>query len=160
MAEKQILGVPSPRVESEEKVAGKAQYAVDVMLAGTLWVKVLRSPVAHARIKRIDASVAAAVAGVHAVVTGEDLGGIKIGKKIIDMPLLADRVVRYVGEKVAAVAAETAAAAERAVELIDVEYEALPTVTDVLAAAEASAPLLHPGSRCIQRAAPRDRYAD
>ena len=144
MAEKHVLGVPSPRVEGEEKVAGKAHYAVDVTLPGMLWVKVLRSPMAHGRIKRVDASQAAALAGVCAILTGQNLAGVKLGKKIIDMPLLADGVVRYAGEKVAAVAAETEAAAERAIELIDVEYEALPAVTDVVAAAEPSAPLLHP----------------
>ena len=62
-----------------------------------------------------------------AVLTGQDIAGIRIGKKIIDIPLLADGVVRYIGEKVAAVAAETEEAAERAVELIDVEYEESPS---------------------------------
>jgi CO/xanthine dehydrogenase Mo-binding subunit len=81
---------------------------------------------------------------VKAVLTGEDLAGVKIGKKVVDMPLLADGVVRYIGEKVAAVAAETEEAAERAVELIDVEYDELPAVTDPLEAMQASAPLLHP----------------
>jgi CO/xanthine dehydrogenase Mo-binding subunit len=144
MAEKRVLGVPSPRVEGEEKVTGKARYALDVTLPGMLWVKVLRSPIAYGRIKRVDTSHAAALPGVSVILTGRDLTGVKIGKKIIDMPVLADGVVRYVGEKVAAVAAETEAAAEQAVELIDVEYEALAAVMDPLAAAEPSAPLLHP----------------
>ena len=68
----------------------------------------------------------------------------RIGKKIVDIPLLADGVVRYIGEKVAAVAAETEEAAERAVDLIDVEYEELPVVADPLEAVQSSAPLLHP----------------
>jgi carbon-monoxide dehydrogenase large subunit len=144
MVARRVLGVPSLRVEGEEKVAGKAHYAVDVTLPDMLWVKVLRSPMAHARIKRIDTSQAAALAGVSAVLTGRDLAGIRIGKKIIDMPLLADGVVRYAGEKVAAVAAESEAAAEQALELIEVEYEPLPAVTDPLASVQASAPLLHP----------------
>jgi CO/xanthine dehydrogenase Mo-binding subunit len=144
MAETQVLGLPSPRVEGEEKVGGKAIYAVDVTLPGMLWVKILRSPVAHGRIKRIDVSSAGALTGVSTILTGRDLSGVKIGKKIIDMPLLADGVVRYVGEKVAAVAAETEAAAERAVALIDVDYEELPAVTDARDAAQRSAPLLHP----------------
>lgn len=144
MAEKQILGVASPRVEGEEKVAGKAVYAEDVALPGMLWVKLLRSPVAHARIKRIDTSRVKEIAGVKVVLTGSDLAGIKIGKKIIDMPLLADGVVRYAGEKVAAVAADSEACAEEAIDCIEVEYEELPVVTDVLAALTPEAPVLHP----------------
>lgn len=144
MAELQVLGLPSPRVEGEEKVGGKAIYAVDVTLPGMLWVKVLRSPVAHARIKRIDVSNAARLDGVSSILTGRDLTGTKIGKMIVDMPLLADGVVRYVGEKVAAVAAETEATAERAAALIDVDYDELPAVTDPVDAGQPSAPLLHP----------------
>jgi CO/xanthine dehydrogenase Mo-binding subunit len=144
MAEKRVLGVPIPRVEGGDKVTGKAHYAADVTSPGMLWVKVLRSPIAHGRIKRVDTSLAAVLPGVRAILTGQDLAGVKIGKKIIDMPLLADSVVRYVGEKVAAVAGETEAAAERAIDLIDAEYEALPAVFDPLVASEPSAPLLHP----------------
>ncbi len=144
MTETQVLGAPSPRVEGEEKVSGTAVYAVDVTLPGMLWVKVLRSPIAHGRIKRIDVSKAAALAGVRTILTGQDLAGVKIGKKIIDMPLLADGVVRYAGEKVAAVAAETEAEAEQAAALIDVEYEELPVVTEPLDALQPAAPLLHP----------------
>lgn len=144
MAEKQILGVASPRVEGEAKVSGKAVYAEDVALPGMLWVKLLRSPVAHARIKRIDTSRVKEIAGVKVVLTGSDIAGIKIGKKIIDMPLLADGVVRYVGEKVAAVAADSEACAEEGIDRIEVEYEELPVVTDVLAALAPEAPVLHP----------------
>ena len=89
-------------------------------------------------------SKAVALSGVSTILTGRDLAGVKIGKKIVDMPLLADGVVRYVGEKVAAVAAETEAAAERAVALIDADYDELPAVSDPLDAARPSAPLLHP----------------
>ncbi len=138
------VGIPSPRVESEQKVAGKAVYAGDIVLPGMLWVKVLRSPVAHARIKNIDTSRALAVPGVKTIVTGYDFGGARIGKKIIDMPILADGVVRYVGEKVVAVAAESELEAEAALDLIDIEYEELPVVLDPLEALEPSAPLLHP----------------
>ena len=139
------VGIPSPRVESEQKVGGKAIYAGDVVLPGMLWVKVLRSPFAHARIKKIDALRALAAPGVKTILTGDDFGGTKIGKKIIDMPILADGVVRYVGEKVVAVAAESETEAEAAIELIDVEYEQLPLVLDPLQAIEPSAPLLHSG---------------
>jgi CO/xanthine dehydrogenase Mo-binding subunit len=144
MAEIRSVGIPSPRVEGEEKVGGQALYAVDVMLPNLLWVKVLRSPIAHGKIKRIDITEAQRLPGVKVVLTGQDIAGIRIGKKIIDIPLLADGVVRYIGEKVAAVAAETEEAAERAVELIDVEYEELPVVADALEAVQSSAPLIHP----------------
>ena len=144
MNEMRSVGIPSPRVESEQKVGGGAVYAVDVTLPDMLWAKVLRSPIAHGRIKRIDASRALALPGVKAVLTGADLNGARIGKKIVDMPLLAEGVVRYAGEKVAAAAAESEAVAEAALDLIDVEYEELPVVTDPLAAMSADAPLLHP----------------
>jgi CO/xanthine dehydrogenase Mo-binding subunit len=144
MAEVRSVGIPSPRVEGEQKVAGAAVYAVDVRLPDMLWAKVLRSPLAHGRIKRIDVAKAAALPGVKAVLTGADLAGAKIGKKIVDMPLLAEDVVRFAGEKVAAVAAESEAIAESALDLIDVEYEELAVVSDPLEAAAADAPLLHP----------------
>jgi CO/xanthine dehydrogenase Mo-binding subunit len=138
------VGIPSPRVEGEQKVGGGAVYAVDVTLPQMLWAKVLRSPIAHGRIKNIDIFKALALPGVKAVMTGADMAGAKIGKKIVDMPLLAERVVRYAGEKVAAVAADSEAAAEAALDLIEVEYEDLPIVTDPLEAMASSAPLLHP----------------
>ncbi|HEY2918505.1 MAG TPA: xanthine dehydrogenase family protein molybdopterin-binding subunit, partial [Candidatus Binatia bacterium] len=144
MNEMRSVGIPSPRVEGEQKVGGVALYAVDVTLPEMLWAKVLRSPIAHGRIKNIDVSKALALPGVKAVITGADLAGTKIGKKIVDMPLLADEVVRYVGEKVAAVAAESETIAEDALDLIEVEYEDLPIVTDPLEAMTSSAPLLHP----------------
>jgi CO/xanthine dehydrogenase Mo-binding subunit len=101
MAEIRSVGIPSPRVEGEQKVAGIAVYAVDVKLGDMLCAKVLRSPMAHARIRSIDVSKAAALLGVKAILIGKDLAGAKIGKKIIDMPLLAEDVVRFAGEKVA-----------------------------------------------------------
>lgn len=144
MAESNIVGIPTPRVEGQDKVSGRAAYAADVKLPGVLWVKVVRSPLAHARIKRIDASKARNVAGVKAVVTGEDFKGVKVGKKIVDMPVLADGVVRYIGEKVAAVAAETEATAEHAAGLMEIEYEELEAVLDPLEAARSGARLIHP----------------
>ena len=144
MAQIRSVGIPSPRVEGEQKVAGAAVYAVDVRLPDMLWAKVLRSPLAHGRIKRIDVAKAAALPGVKAVLTGADLAGVKIGKKIVDMPLLAENVVRFAGEKVVAVAAESEAIAEAALELIDVEYDELPIVSDPLQAMRSDAMLLHP----------------
>src|SRR5690242_16515579 len=144
MNEIRSVGIPSPRVEGEQKVGGAAVYAVDVVLPNMLWAKVLRSPIAHGRIKKIDTSRALALPGVRAAVAGAELSGARIGKKIVDMPLLADGVVRYIGEKVAAVAADNEVIAEAALDLIDVEYEDLPVITDALAAIAPDAPLLHP----------------
>ena len=144
MNQMRSVGIPSPRVEGEQKVGGAAQYAVDVRLPDMLWAKVLRSPIAHARIKSINVAKARALSGVAAVLTGTDLAGAKIGKKIIDMPLLADGVVRFMGEKIAAVAATNEAIAEAALDLIEVEYEELPVLIDPVAAAQPGAPLIHP----------------
>ena len=144
MAMKKVVGNPTPRVEGEDKVTGKATYAVDVVLPGMLWGKCLRSPIPSGRIKRIDASRALQLPGVKTVVTGEDVTGLKIGRRVYDMPILADGVVRFIGEKVAAVAAETEELAEQALDLIEVEYEELEPVLDPVKAMEPSAPLLHP----------------
>ena len=144
MNEIRSVGIPSPRVEGQEKVGGGAVYAVDIALADMLWAKVLRSPIAHGRITRIDPSKALGLPGVKAVLTGADLAGSRIGKKIVDMPLFADDVVRYVGERVAVVAAESEEIAAAALDLIEVEYADLPIVTDPLEAMAPNAPLLHP----------------
>lgn len=140
----QVVGNPTPRVEGEHKVTGRAVYAVDVTLPGMLWGKVLRSPIPYGRIKRIDVSQALKLPGVKAIVTGEDATGLKIGRRLYDMPILADGVVRFIGEKVAAVAAEDELIAEEALNLIEVEYEELEPVLDPVKAMEPSASLLHP----------------
>ncbi|HEX9788910.1 MAG TPA: xanthine dehydrogenase family protein molybdopterin-binding subunit, partial [Candidatus Binatia bacterium] len=139
-----LIGTAVPRLEGPEKVSGRAIYATDVNLPGMLWCKVLRSPISYGRIKKIDASRALALPGVHAVATGEDVKGLLIGRKICDMPILADGLVRFIGEKVAALAADNEAIAEEAVSLIDVEYEEMTPLLDPLEAVGPSAPLLHP----------------
>jgi CO/xanthine dehydrogenase Mo-binding subunit len=140
----QVVGKSTPRVEGISKVTGKAQYSADLDLPGTLWGRCLRSPIAHGRIKRIDTSKASEVPGVKAVITGADVAGLRIGRCIYDTPVLADGVVRFIGEKVAAVAAETRLAAEQALDLIDVEYEELDALLDPVEAIKDSAPVLHP----------------
>jgi len=144
MAAKQVIGNPTPRVEGEFKASGKAMYAVDVTLPGMLWGKLLRSPIAYGKIKRIDTSKALALPGVRAIVTGEEVAGLKIGRKLYDMPILADGVVRFIGEKVAAVAADDELIAEEAVNLIEVEYEEMEPALDPLEAMKPGAPVLHP----------------
>jgi CO/xanthine dehydrogenase Mo-binding subunit len=140
----QVVGIATPRVEGELKVTGKAQYSADVKLPGTLWGKCLRSPITYGRIKSIDTSKAWQVPGVKAVITGQDVTGLRIGRCIYDTPVLADGVVRFIGEKVAAVAAETTLAADQALELIEVEYEELEPLLDPVEATKPDAPALHP----------------
>jgi len=138
------IGQPAPRIEGPAKVTGATQYTADVALPGTLWGRALRSPLPHARIVRIETSRAQQVPGVHVVLTGADVRGIRYGRRLFDVPVLAEDRVRFAGERVAAVAAQDRDAAEEALALIDVEYEELPTVFDPLAALEEDAPILHP----------------
>ena len=140
----QVVGRPTPRVEGALKVTGKALYSADLKLPGILWGRCLRSPIPYGRIRRIDTGKASQVPGVKAVITGQDVPGLRIGRCIYDTPVLADGVVRFIGEKVAAVAAETRLAAEQALELIEVEYEEIEPLLDSVAALSPDAPVLHP----------------
>ena len=140
----QVVGRPTPRVEGELKVTGKARYSADVSLPGTLWGKVLRSPISYGRVRRVDTSKAWQVPGVKGVITGRDVTGLRIGRCIYDTPVLADGVVRFIGEKVAAVAAQTEEAAEQALDLIEVDYEEMDPILSPLEALAPSAPVLHP----------------
>ncbi|HEX5370421.1 MAG TPA: xanthine dehydrogenase family protein molybdopterin-binding subunit [Dehalococcoidia bacterium] len=138
-----IIGQPVGRIEGPAKVTGAIRYAADVSLPGMLFGKVLRSPFPHARILRIDASKAWSVPGVQAVITGKDEPGLLQGKILRDLPVLCWDRVRYVGDRVAAVAADTAEAAEAALSLIEVDYEQLPAVFDPLEAMQPDSPVLH-----------------
>ena len=142
----EVVGKPVTRQEGPDKVSGNFQYSADVTLPGMIWGKVLRSPYPHAKIVKIDASRALAMPGVHAVITGQDTLGMRIGRSVRDVPLLAEDEVRFVGEKVAAVAAGDPDLAEEALLMIDVEYEPLPAVFDPVEAMEPGAPLVHAGS--------------
>src|SRR5712692_8324693 len=122
------IGKPVEQVGGRAKVAGGAVYTADVQLPGMLWGRILRSPYPHARILRIDTARAQAMPGVHAVITAEDLPGTLFGRRMRDMPVLARDRVRFVGERVAAVAAETQEIADSAIDRIEVEYEELPKV--------------------------------
>jgi xanthine dehydrogenase YagR molybdenum-binding subunit len=131
-----VVGKPHPRLEGREKVTGRAQYSYDVRLPGQLYAAVLRSPYPHARIKRIDTTAAEALPGVHAVLSSANAPEIPWYQD----SLLFDTTVRYVGDEVAAVAAETSDLAQDALKLIEVEYEPLPFVTDLVAALAPDAP--------------------
>src|SRR5438552_18153759 len=119
----EMIGKPAPRVDGVEKVTGSATYSADLPLEGVLWAKTLHSPYAHARIVSIDVSAARALPGVHAVITAADIESELYGRAIKDIPVLATDRVRFIGERVAAVAADDEDIAQRAVDLIEVEYE-------------------------------------
>src|ERR687887_1021770 len=138
-----IIGAGVGRVEGAEKVSGQAIYAADIHFADALWGKILRSPYPHARIVNIDTSKARKLDGVKAIVTGKDEPNHYQGKSIRDIPCLCWDKVRFVGDRVAAVAAESREIAEEALNLIEVEYEQLPAVFDPLEAMKPGAPILH-----------------
>ena len=149
-ATRSAIGKSIVRGEGPDKVSGKAIYAADISQPGMLWGRVLRSPYPYARIVSIDKSQAEALPGVHAVVTGQDIPDTKIGRRMVDMPILARDVVRFVGEKVAAVAADDKDAADEALLLIDVVYEELTPVYDAEEAMGVDAPDLHPDMESYQ----------
>ena len=139
------VGMNVSRADGPAKIRGAAQYAADVELPGMLYVKALRSAYPHAKLLRVDASKAKKLPGVVAVLTSDDLKGKNayFGPVVKDQPVLAIDRVRYVGEVIAAVAAEARDIAEEALDLIEVEYEPLPAVYDLLEAMKPEAPVLH-----------------
>ncbi len=138
------VGDSVPRVDAYDKVIGAAQFADDIQFGpGLLYARIKRSPHPHALIKRIDVSKALALPGVKAVVTGEDTPGF-IGLYLQDRHIFCRERVRYVGDPVAGVSAVSEEVAEKALELIEVEYEVLPGVFDPEFGAGPDAPLLHP----------------
>jgi 4-hydroxybenzoyl-CoA reductase subunit alpha len=142
-----LLGKPLPRVDSHDKVTGKAIYVEDMMLPNMLTGKILRSPHAHALIKKIDTSAAKKLPGVKAVITGMDLPEKKYGTdpRFADEYALCRDKVRYIGDDVAAVAAVDEETAEAALDLIEVEYEVLEGLFDVHAARAPGKPQIHEG---------------
>jgi nicotinate dehydrogenase large molybdopterin subunit len=139
-----FIGKNVRRIDAPSKVSGRLKYAGDMTMPGMLHVQVLRSPHAHARIHSIDTSAAEAMNGVEAVITSADVPGEDgFGVFVNDQPVMARGKVRYVGEAVAAVAAEDPLIARRALAAIRVAYEALPAVFDPDEAIRPGAPVLH-----------------
>ncbi|HYI15217.1 MAG TPA: xanthine dehydrogenase family protein molybdopterin-binding subunit [Thermomicrobiales bacterium] len=137
------VGQPLSRVEGVEKVTGRAVYTYDVRLPGQLYARVLRSPHPHAHVKRVDTSRAETMPGVRAVLcvaNAPDIDWYKEGK-------LFERTVRFAGDEVAVVAAESEEQADDALRAIEVEYEPLPFVVDLKAASRPDAPQLHPDAQ-------------
>ncbi|MET0507646.1 MAG: xanthine dehydrogenase family protein molybdopterin-binding subunit [Burkholderiaceae bacterium] len=138
------VGVGLAQLEGDEKLTGTARYIADLYCPGMLHGAILQSPHAHALVRGYDTAAARALPGVRAIVTGEDVDPRhRMGAFIKDEPALAQGKVRYVGEIVAAVAADSEAIARRAVQLIRVDYEELPAAIDPADALAAGAPLVH-----------------
>jgi CO/xanthine dehydrogenase Mo-binding subunit len=137
------IGRSLPRVEARAKVTGTAEYIHNFRLPGMLWGKIARSTVPHARIRHIDTRQAAAIAGVHRIVTAADIRRViaepYYGPAFHDQPILAEGKVRHVGEPVAVVLAADPHIAEEAAQAITVEYEALPAVFDEVEAMTSAA---------------------
>ena len=141
------VGASIAQLEGADKLSGRAQYIADLHRPGLLHGAILQSPHAHARIRGYDLRDALKLPGVHAIVTGDDLDARhRMGAFIKDEPALAKGKVRYVGEIVAVVAADTEAIARRAARLIQVDYEELPAAIDPAAALEPGAAVVHEDS--------------
>jgi CO/xanthine dehydrogenase Mo-binding subunit len=149
-----VVGRDTKRVDANERVVGKAVYGADLTVHGTLYAKVVRSPYAHAWIKSIDVSKALRMPGVKAVITSADFPYIEmsmqaVGGEITMTPRdqrrmqMAEDKVFYHGQAVAAVAATDINAAEQAAALVEVEYEPLPPIVDVLEAVKPDSALVH-----------------
>jgi putative selenate reductase molybdopterin-binding subunit len=144
------VGKSVEKTEGIGLLTGRARYTDDFPVAGLLYGRIKRSPHAHARIRSIDASKALALPGVHCVLTHEDVPRVPFSTAGQNCPepspydaVMLDRKVRFVGDRVAAVAAETPALAELGCSLIDVEYEVLPAVLDPEHAMDEGAPVIH-----------------
>src|SRR5579871_6485845 len=148
-----VIGTRPIRHDGVDKVTGRAKYGADVRLTGLLSGVVLRSPHAHARIKSIDVSKAAALPGVRAVATHKDLREpgsrvVELGEGAVNLRHLSNNIlaadkVLYRGHAVVAVAADSVHIAEEAAGLIKIDYEVLPAVVEVRAAMQPGAVLLH-----------------
>jgi CO/xanthine dehydrogenase Mo-binding subunit len=142
------VGARLPRYDGVGHVTGRTRFVDDVRVGKTLWVKALRSPYDHAAITRLDTTKAAAMRGVHAVITSADVpknvyGHLEGLGVPADEPLLAEEDVRFKGQPIAAVAAESEDAAIAAVEAIEITFEERPALFDVRTALDPDAPRIH-----------------
>lgn len=140
----QTVGQPLSNPDALAKITGQAMYTDDFCFPGMLIGRTKRAGIPHARIRSIDTSAALALPGVRAVLTHKDVPGrLNHGIVSIDWPVLCSDKVRYTGDAVAVVAADTADIAEAALDLIRVDYEELPVVKDPIQAAQPDAPVVH-----------------
>ncbi len=156
------IGKPLPRIDAMGKVTGATKYAGDYVMPNMLHAKALRAKYPSARIARIDTKAAKAMAGVVAVLTADDLPGTQVATDIpgvtgtakragTDAPILASDRVRFLGEAIAIVAAEELAIAEKALDLIEVEYEPFPAVFDPQDALKEGAPIVTEPDNIVAR---------
>src|ERR671919_3027747 len=148
MANFAVVGQSVYRKDANQKVTGQVLHVGNIEMPGMLHVAVLRSPYVHARITRIDKTKAEAVKGVAVVLTGADIAKMPgvdphFGPAFRDQPILAVNKVCFVGDPVIAVAASDRRTAEDALQLVEIDYEPLPAVLDVLAAVKPESPLVH-----------------
>lgn len=144
MVDFKVLEKNLPRIDARDKVTGKAVYASDLYLPGMLMCKLLASTYSHARIISIDTTQAESLQGVRAIITGQDFPEIRFGSGALkDRYIMARDEVFYIGEPVAAVAADDEITAQEALDLIKVVYEALPSVIDPITALTSDAPPVH-----------------
>lgn len=140
-----VVGASPIRTDARAKVNGEARYIDDLSFVGLTFATIVRSPHPHARIDSIDPSGALALTGVHAVITAKDIPGKnKVPIVFDDQPLLAETEVRYVGEPVAIVVAESQRLALRALELVRITYTELPAITDPLIALDPNSEKVNP----------------
>src|SRR5215471_19538421 len=159
-----VIGKPEPRADAWEKVRGRPIYAGDLAIAGMLHGRIVRSPYASARITRIDTSAARGLRGVVAVLTHADvpqnslrmelpgrMAEATAGAVLAIQPVLAEDRVRFQGEPVVAIAAESPELADRAADLVEIDYEELPGVFDPIEALRPDAPHVHDGGNLLRR---------
>ena len=132
------------RVDGREKVSGATQYTADIRRPDALWAAYVESPIPHGRILEIDTGAARAIDGVRAILTGADVGHRHFGRFVCDCSILASDTVRFIGDRVVAIAAETREIAEIAARAVVVGYEPLSPLLDARAATGPNAPVLHP----------------
>src|SRR6185312_5597574 len=155
-----ILGQNFSRVDGPAKLRGWAQFTGDIEMPGMVYAKVLRSAYAHARLTRVNAEKAQKLPGVVAVLTRDDLKRMNayFGPVVKDQPVVALDRVRYVGDIIAAVAAEEKDIAEEALELIEVDYEPLPAMFDPAEAMKPGAPIVHGEGARSETRLDRDQF--
>ena len=148
MADFAVIGQSVYRKDANSKVTGQVLYVGNIEMPGMLHVAVLRSPYAHARVTRIEKSKAEALNGVAVVLTGAEVAKMPgvdpyFGPAFRDQPILAVDKVCFVGDPVIAVAAKDRRTAEDALQLVEVDYEPLPAILDLLEAVKPESPLVH-----------------
>jgi CO/xanthine dehydrogenase Mo-binding subunit len=158
MKEHFSVGKSPSRVDAVDKVTGRTLYSADIILPNMLYGRMLRSPYAHARIKRIETARARAKEGVMAVITSVDVPGLQGSGEVPDpeLPCMVKEKAVFAGQPLAAAAAINPNIVEEALDLIEVEYEELPPIMDVLEAMRPDAPIIHPSLRAQNLAGKED----